>query len=148
SSGEFGREDARACLRFKMRVELRCRPLLRHWERSDLSAEAFGEDGSKPESFHSDSWIASSQELRAMTRRRERAPNSILVPRTQRSVPSTVRCRAGAYAVVSHTVWPRQIGSQWPTQPPGALFSLAEMGSLRPSQNLKLSDGSSAEVSK
>ncbi|MGC0396080.1 hypothetical protein ACVME9_005187 [Bradyrhizobium liaoningense] len=35
-----------------------------------------------------------------------------------------------------------------PTQPPGALFSLAEMGSLRPSQNLKLSDGSSAEVSK
>jgi hypothetical protein len=35
-----------------------------------------------------------------------------------------------------------------PTQPPGCVVLAAEMGGLRPSQNLKLTDGSLAEVSK
>jgi hypothetical protein len=85
-----------------------------------------------------------------MTMSTEPARYSALVPRTQGSVPSTARCRAGAYAVVSHTVWPRQIGCLFPSRlsRQGALFSLAEMGALHPSQNLKLPDGPLVEVSK
>ena len=44
-------------------------------------------------------WIASSQKLLAMTRGRKRAA---LVPQTQRSVPSTVRCRVGAHVAASY----------------------------------------------
>ena len=64
SSGEAGREDAKVCLRTEMRVEqARRRPLLRHCERSEAIQNPSEER----------LWIASSQELLAMTAWRERA---------------------------------------------------------------------------
>ena len=64
SSGEMSREDAKVCLRTEMRVEqARRRPLLRHCERSEAIQNPSEER----------LWIASSQELLAMTAWRERA---------------------------------------------------------------------------
>ncbi|MET4067373.1 hypothetical protein ABID58_002162 [Bradyrhizobium sp. S3.2.6] len=86
SSGEIRREGAKARLRFKCEGEEQsCCLILRHCERSEaiqsLSAEGF--------------WIAS---LRSQRRWGEvRATDSALVPRTQCSVSSTVRRRAGAH---------------------------------------------------
>ncbi|WP_210161419.1 hypothetical protein, partial [Bradyrhizobium liaoningense] len=88
NSGELRRETAKQCLPFEMRVgRAAMPPLLRHCERSDLSAEAFSEDGSKPESFHSDSldcFVAraprNAEEERAWAKLHSRAPDAAQRP--------------------------------------------------------------------
>ncbi|TWI04463.1 hypothetical protein IQ17_03788, partial [Bradyrhizobium daqingense] len=89
SSGEMRREAAKPCPRvIYFLLEMGCCSKFRHCE--ERSDEAIQNPSTKG------LWIASSQGLLAMTWR-ECAPHSALVPRTQRSVPSTMRCRAGAH---------------------------------------------------
>src|SRR3954447_14115841 len=85
SSGEISREDAKLCLhRMRAgRVPLPPHPPSLRAQRSKPVCRRGG--------------ILDCFATLAMTMWRERTPDSTLVPRTQRSVPSTVRCRAGAH---------------------------------------------------
>ena len=95
SSGEFSRENATPRLRYNMRVGRAAPPP------HSLSLRA---QRSNPESLRGDSLDCFA--ALAMTTSTEPAPYSAVLPRTQRSVPSTVRCRAGAHVAASCRVAP------------------------------------------
>jgi hypothetical protein len=110
SSGEMRREDAKPCQRFGMRTGgatlLPQTPSLRGVKRR-----------SNPEFFRGG--ILDCFAALAMTVWREWASYSALVPRTQRSVTSTVHCRAGAHVSVARRMGRAQRNPS-PALPEGA----------------------------
>jgi len=93
SSGELRREDEKVCLQVEMRTGCAM---------SSPVTPSLRAQRSNPES-HCGTTLDCFAAL-AMTMWGERAPNSALVPRTQRSASSTVRCRAGAH-LSERSVW-------------------------------------------
>jgi hypothetical protein len=86
SSGELRRENARVCLQFEMRTGRATPPP----HTPSLRAQR-----SNPESLRGG--IPDCFAALAMTVLKQRASHSTLVPRTQCSATSAVRCRAGAH---------------------------------------------------